>query len=151
MSLTLRPVEADDERAILVLCHRFRRQWAELNAVLGPVDERMFEQVYRGVVMSERGAGWLVFDEDEPVGLLLVALVPNLLTGETSCDELVWWVDERHRKGSAGGRLLRAAVDWARRNGAVLVKLVTPYGSEIGVSLARHGYLPVEVTYVRRL
>lgn len=149
--MSVRRITAGDVEQVLVLCHRFRREWQQLDRVLGPLDEGMVRRVVDDVVLTDRGAGWFIERESEPVGLLLMALVPNLVSGELSADELVWWVDPHYRSGSAGGRLLRVAVEWASEAGAVMVKLVTPYASQIGPSLASRGWVPVETSYVLRL
>jgi len=145
-----RLVESDLDD-VLVMCHRFFDDWHE-KTVLGPMDERLVDDVIRGICLDgTKGAGWVAVVDGVPVGLLCVALVPNLITRQLTVEELVWWVDPYHRSGRLGIDLLRVAVLWGSNSGAQLCKMVAPAGSTVGRFLARVGYREMETVYLKRL
>jgi GNAT superfamily N-acetyltransferase len=85
------------------------------------------------------------------VGMICLALVPHLLTGQLYVDEVAWWVDPAHRGGTAGPRLLKAAEQWAVQNHANLIRMVAPCGSDAGRYYRRCGYKEVETTFSKAL
>lgn len=90
-------------------------------------------------------------DGADLVGMIGLALSPNLFGGEKPiAEEVAWWVDPPYRDGR-GLKLLDAAEEWARRSGAVVLTMVAPWGSRIGVIYQRRGYRPLETRYILRL
>jgi len=89
-------------------------------------------------------------DDGELVGMLAVAITENLWGHGTIAEEVAWWVEPAHR-GRAGLKLLGAGEDWARQEGALVLRMVAPRGSQIGTVYERRGYIPLESIYVLRL
>jgi len=87
--------------------------------------------------------------EKQVIGMLAIVVIPHPLTGRTFADEIAWWVDPEHRNGLTGPYLLRSAEDWARQNGANMVKMVAPAGSTVGAFYERRGYRAVETAYLK--
>lgn len=87
----------------------------------------------------------------ELVGMLAIVALPHPLTGRKYADEIAWWVEPEHRGGTLGPKMLRAAEDWATRNGANMVKMVAPAGSDVGSFYERIGYSVVETAYIKRI
>jgi GNAT superfamily N-acetyltransferase len=85
------------------------------------------------------------------VGMIALAVVPNLITGEPYVEEVAWWVDPPYRTGTVGPRLLVAAENWVRSRKLSLLKMVAPAGTRVGTYYAHAGYLEVETTYCKRL
>lgn len=83
------------------------------------------------------------------VGMIGLMVVPHLFSGELTCGEVFWYVDPAHR-GSTGIRLLRAAERWARDRGATVLQMIAP-NARVGMLYQRLGYLPLEVSYTKRL
>jgi GNAT superfamily N-acetyltransferase len=84
-------------------------------------------------------------------GVLVLVEVTNLYNGELWADEFVWWVDPAHVGKWAGPRLLAAGETWARARGLPWIKMIAPQGSRVGRFYERHGYVPVETAYMKRL
>jgi GNAT superfamily N-acetyltransferase len=84
------------------------------------------------------------------VGMLAIALTPNLWGDGSIAEEVAWWVEPGHR-GGAGLKLLGAGEEWARQQGALVLRMVAPRGSQIGTVYERRGYVPLESIYVLRL
>jgi GNAT superfamily N-acetyltransferase len=149
--VALTRMTVDDVDAVLVMCHRFFNEWHDRRA-LGPLDEPMVRAVLETIVLDpDKGAGWLAHVDGVPAGMLLMGLTPNLITGERTAEELVWWVDPAHRSGRLGIRLLDAAVEWARKSGSQICKMVAPSGSTVGRYLSRRGFAEMETAFILRL
>jgi predicted N-acetyltransferase YhbS len=99
----------------------------------------------------EHGLILLAEVDDQVVGMIAGVPLEELIANTPMFDEMVWWVEPDYRKGSVGPRLLRAVEHWARQKGLRLVKMVAPAGSGVGDYYARHGYEPVESSYIKRL
>lgn len=85
------------------------------------------------------------------VGMMGLTLVDDHpLTGGKVVEELAWYVEPEHRKGRVGPLLLGAAEAWTTTNGANVLKMVAPWGSDVGRFLERKGYTAVETAYMRR-
>lgn len=95
------------------------------------------------VLVLERAGGAIV-------GMLALAITENLWGNGTIAEEVAWWVEPAHR-GRAGLKLLGAGEAWARQEGALVLRMVAPRGSQIGTVYERRGYEPLESIYVLRL
>lgn len=87
----------------------------------------------------------------ELVAMLALALLPHPITGRLYADELCWWVEPRYRRGRIGPKLLRHAETWARQQGASMLKMVAPAGTDVGRFYEAVGYRAVETAYQKRL
>ena len=85
------------------------------------------------------------------VGMLVLTLVPNPFGGPPWAEEFAYWLDPPARRGTLAYKLLGAAENWARRKGAAVLKMVAPWGSQIGKLYERRGYEPLETIYILRL
>lgn len=97
-----------------------------------------------GILVVESDAGDLV-------GMVVLAIVPNPFGGPPWAEEFAYWLDPPSRRGTLAYRLLGYAEDWARRKGAAVLKMVAPWGSQIGKLYEHRGYEPLETTYILRL
>lgn len=97
-----------------------------------------------GILVVERDAG-------ELLGMVVLVMVPNPFGGPPWAEEFAYWLDPPARRGRLAYQLLGAAEDWARRKGAAVLKMVAPWGSQIGKLYERRGYEPLEVIYTLRL
>ncbi len=95
------------------------------------------------VLVLERADGAIV-------GMLAIAITANLWGNGTIAEEVAWWVEPGHR-GRSGLKLLGVGEDWARQEGALVLRMVAPRGSQIGTVYERRGYIPLESIYVLRL
>jgi GNAT superfamily N-acetyltransferase len=85
------------------------------------------------------------------VGFLALLITPHHVTGQPTATEVAWWVNPEDRLGSEGVRLLHAAEQWARDQGATRLHMIAPAGSPVGRLYERRGYAALETAYVRTL
>lgn len=85
------------------------------------------------------------------VGMLAIVALPHPLAGGKVAEELAWWVEPEWRQGLLGPKMLREAEAWATRNGAVMVKMVAPAGTDVGEFYERIGYQAVETAYIKSI
>jgi GNAT superfamily N-acetyltransferase len=87
-------------------------------------------------------------DDGTPVGMIGVTVAPHPMSGQLTGFELFWWVNPESR--GAGLRLLRAAEQWVRAQGADQMQVVAPT-PQVATVYERLGYEQIEVAYMRRL
>lgn len=138
-----------DHAAILRMAHRFTREVENYRSLLGNANTPALLELLKHV--NQLGTVFVADAAHDAVGMVAVVAVPNLMTGEPYCDEVVWWVDPEWRTGSAGPRLLDRAECWAAQNQLKYVKMVAPHGSGVGRFYERRGYQPIETAYVKVL
>ena len=85
------------------------------------------------------------------IGMLGAVMSEYPITKEKHADEIAWWVEPEHRDSRAAYRMLRSFEEWARQNGANVVKMVAPEGSDVGNFYRRLGYTAVECVFAKRL
>jgi hypothetical protein len=88
-------------------------------------------------------------DAQGVTGMIGGVVLAHPVMGVRTASELFWWVNPTAR-GRAGLRLLQAFEAWARAQGAAVVQMIAPTEA-VGRLYARFGYVPVEMTYQRRL
>jgi hypothetical protein len=83
----------------------------------------------------------------------MIAGVPSTLpiTGEIVLNGQVWWVEPEARATRCGPLLLHTLESWSYKNGIFMVKMASPWGSNIAGYLGKHGYSNVEVELMKRL
>lgn len=84
------------------------------------------------------------------VGMLAWEANPHILFGEL-VEEVVWWVEPEHRRGSIGPRLLHYMEDWCRAHHIPVVKMVAPADAKTGQFYSHSGYRPVETAWLKVL
>jgi GNAT superfamily N-acetyltransferase len=85
------------------------------------------------------------------VGMLAVIVLPHFITGALCAEEVCWWVEPRYRRRGLGPQLLGVATDWAGQEGATMLKMVAPAGSDVGRFYETVGFTAVETAYQKRL
>lgn len=98
---------------------------------------------------------WVAEREEVIIGVLIGMLAPVWFSPSSKvATELAWWVEEGHRNGPAGVRLLRMFEGWAQANDARFIAmsdLVVEGETPAGHLLERLGYGLVERTHLRRI
>jgi GNAT superfamily N-acetyltransferase len=100
------------------------------------------------IVTNPDGVVFVSESGDQVTGMIAMLAFDHPYSGTRTASEAVWWVDPEHR--GVGLRLLRAAEDWAKENGAKVMQMVAPT-EEIGALYARLGFKPIETSYQRSL
>ena len=144
--MIIREATADDEAAVVGMALAFLRSssYAEFE---GPPEQ--LKTLFRALLSI--GVVFLAEDGGEPIGMLALAAVPHVLTGQLYGDEVAWWVRPDSRGGPAGLRLLRAAEQWAGQRQLMCLRMVQPADEPaVGRLYQRRGYRVVEVSYHKR-
>lgn len=102
-------------------------------------------------LVIDKGIILLAVVDDQVVGMLAGVPLEEMIANTPMLDEMVWWVEPAHRKGTVGPRLLKRLEEWSRQKGLRLVKMVAPAGSGVGAFYKKLGYEEVETSYVKRL
>ncbi len=100
-------------------------------------------------LLSSPNGTILVSDDDGHItGMIGVLIFDHPFSGERTASDVAWWVDPEAR--GHGIRLLHAAEEWARENGAKNMVMVAP-DTRVGGIYARLGYTPIELSYQKGL
>lgn len=83
-----------------------------------------------------------------PTGMIAMLAYEHPFSGERTAFEVVWWVSPEAR--GDGVKLLKAAEEWARKQGIRKMQMVAP-NDRVGQLYSRLGYVPVETSYQRSL
>lgn len=150
--MIVRPATEADTPVLLDMGARFIAS-SSYAAVMAVVPARQAEVVQ---MLLEQGGCFVLETQDAIengiVGMLGLALGPLPLTGELAAMECMWWVEPGYRQHRAALYLWDVAEDWARSQGAVCIQMLQPHGQEaLGVLYRRHGYVPIETTWHKRL
>jgi GNAT superfamily N-acetyltransferase len=90
----------------------------------------------------------LIAEKDsEAIGVIALALVTHVFSGERVGTELLWWVQPEARSGGTAIALLEAGENWVREMGGVRIEMVSPAGSDLGKLYKRRSYVPLETVH----
>lgn len=112
------------------------------------IDPDRLSATVRYVLASENGVVLVSGSDASITGMIALTAYDHPYSGERTAFELVWWVEPEAR--GDGVRLLRAAEEWAREQGAKHMQMVAP-NAKVGRLYSRLGYAPVETSYQRSL
>lgn len=104
--------------------------------------------VLRRTLGSPDGTVFVSDRDGQVIGVIALCLIRHPLSYELSATELVWFVAPEHR--GHGLRLLRAAEEWAIRQGATRLSLVAPTTQTERI-YGRLGYRAMEPIFIREL
>lgn len=150
--MVIREAHASDAQSLLrmafALVDSFLVRVPCLAVDLPGVTRRLVE----GLALERRDGRLLVAELDGALhGVMGAIRVEQETTGEDYAQEVIWWVDPPYRSRGVGPALLQAVENWARSVDLRMLKLEAPIASRAGKYLARHGFVPVEVTFVKEL
>ena len=91
----------------------------------------------------------LALADDRIIGVLVLLLFDDLISGERGAAEVCWYVEPQHRHG-VGPRLLNEGERWAEQHGAVKIQMLSP-DVRFEAFYARRGYAPSSRVWERRL
>lgn len=137
----------------------------DLQAIVAMVGHFIQSTPYQSVLRFVPAAVTELADRVLQVGIVFVAEVDGRIVGMIAgfameepigrtkmLDELAWWVEPDFRRGTIGPKLLRTWEAWARQKGLTLIKMIAPHATpEVGRYYARHGYVPLETSYIKRI
>jgi hypothetical protein len=94
--------------------------------------------------------GMFVAEHDERiVGFLCAVKLPHPFTGRDYITVVAWWVIPEWRATGAGLGLLRIFARWLSTQRVDMVTICAPLGSQLGSVLHKHGFVPVEVVWMK--
>jgi GNAT superfamily N-acetyltransferase len=114
-------------------------------------DPKQAMQTALSVLAAQAGEILLYEDDDERViGLLAFVIYPQIFTGESVANELMWYVEPDRRAGGAGTKLLWAAEEEAKKMGAQYFGVTSPTDG-VSAVYKRFGYQQIETAFLKRL
>jgi GNAT superfamily N-acetyltransferase len=100
--------------------------------------------------VMDKGRILLGEEDGKVVGLIGFILANHHFSGQKYAAELMWFVEEEHRKGGIAMKLLWEAEKQAKEMGAEDMLFTAPNES-VAAIYKRFGYKPLEVTYRKAL
>lgn len=143
--MTIRKATLADIPRIVDMGRRFFEAMA--NPLIGDYSEEAAAATAKMLIESDDGI-LLV----GPHGMAGALVYPFYMTGQSTAQELFWWVDPDHR--GMGQMLLTALESAARAKGAetmTMIALENLNPDAVGAIYRRAGYRPSEHSYIRRL
>jgi len=142
----IRRAVASDRDAVVDLGLRFLRETAYAGRIAENVGQ--MESLADALIGSDRTVIVVAELDGALVGMIGMVANAHHISGEPIAGEVMWWVNPESR--GIGVRLLRAAEQWAREQGAVKVHMIAP-DAQVGELYQRLGYEAIETTYQRSL
>jgi GNAT superfamily N-acetyltransferase len=133
-------VEADLD-ALVTLGAQFHQ---EHYAGFLPCNAVQFRSIGAHLIENPHGTLLVLERAGERIGMLGAMLITHPLSGEWICSELFWYARPAAR--GDGVKLLKAATEWARSNGARKLQMVAP-NDRVGEFYARCGFEKVETAW----
>ncbi|MDO8547875.1 MAG: hypothetical protein Q7R68_11030 [Nitrospirales bacterium] len=93
-----------------------------------------------------------LFEDDRLIGGLGAMIADDLNTGARTANEMFWFVDATHRKGSGAFRLVHEFERWGDQHDASdfrLVHMLSKDGLRFEKIYDHMGYRPIEVAYLK--
>jgi hypothetical protein len=138
-------------RVELPLCVPFGRDFHREFNLPGDFKPSVFLRNWQTFYDRYEAAVIGLWDGPRLVGGLGCMMVPDLSDGRLCGQEMFWFVDPAHRKGSAPLRLLTEYGKWVEAHGSSEARLVHLCGGvndeRLDKLYRRMGYKPVEVCY----
>jgi GNAT superfamily N-acetyltransferase len=115
------------------------------------------DEEYIGRMITEIIAGMgfvLVSEKDEQLtGMLICAKIPNIWNPKThQCSEVAYWVEEDHRGGTAGYRLMNAYIEkceeW-KRQGKIHFYTMSKMNNSPDLKYQKFGFEKLEETWFK--
>jgi len=147
VGLEIRLGEVEDTPAVIKLGMRFARE-TKLGKWSNATPEKL-ESTLVPLIM-QFGVLFVALRDDVLIGALAMVVQPSYMSNDTFAEEVAWWVNPEER-GTAGLRLVDAALVWCSQHKVDVVKMSTPYGTEVGRVLERRGFEAVEIAFLKRL
>jgi GNAT superfamily N-acetyltransferase len=142
----IRRATADDAGRLVEMGQRFVAE-TEYSGLIAARPECLAQTV-ASVLENPNGVVLVSGSDASVTGMIAMLAYNHPFSGERTAFEVVWWVEPEAR--GDGVRLLRAAEDWAKEQGATAVQMVAP-NDRVGALYQRLGYAPVETSFQRSL
>ena len=141
----IRRATMDDHERLAELGQRFLESDYAGRTKVDPA--RLYDSV-GSIIANESGAVFVSGSDATLTGMIALLAYDHPFSGERTAFEVVWYVEPEAR--GDGVRLLRAAEDWARREGITKMQMVAP-NQRVGDFYTRMGYEFVESSFQRSL
>ena len=140
-----------DVHAVITLLQEFLTETPYAQASTAAQDREHLGKLAYTVL--NHGYIWLAQDRDEPVGILMAAIEPNMwIPRVRQLREIVWYVKPDYRRGLHGGRLFSAFTQKATELLAadeIQLCFTTRMTTTDAYSLERRGFRLTEQTYLK--
>lgn len=95
---------------------------------------------------------FILLKEDVPIGILAGSVVDSSMFGQKIYQELIWYVDEKHR--GEGFKLLKHLEEWCREKGIGKIIMAFMHNSmpdRLYEFYQKKGYVPLETHLIKDL
>lgn len=106
------------------------------------------------ILDNNLGALWKLVRDDKIIGMMGAILSPDLNDGELIATEAFWYVLPNYRNSIEGLKMIVHFENWAKQVGAkrvIMAHLLSSMPESLAAYYQRHGFIPVEVNYVKTL
>jgi hypothetical protein len=121
------------------------------------IDDGTVDDTIRTLILNSGAERTVILSlhNDNPVGIIAGTVQPFLFNKDRVASELMWWMDEEHRKGRKSLQLLNAFEYWAKsvaKCDMILLSTIDSLQSDrIGRVYEKRGYRPAENNYYLRV
>lgn len=146
-SVTIREAHTADRDRLLALLVSLAH--VSTYTVAGHVNESYLASALDTMLSNPQAGFFVVDDGGALVGILVLLLYRDLLSGDWCAAEVCWYVDPPYRDGT-GVTLLAHGETWARSHGARRLQMLSPE-AKFGRWYQRHGYRATDQSFVKDL
>lgn len=140
-----------DARHVIALMQSFLKETSYSQALAASNDVEHLGKL--SFTFMQHGYVWLAFVKEQPVGMLIATVEPNMWSPKNrQMRELIWYVLPEHRKTSIGGRLFakyceqgEQLLEQGKIDGYFTTRMITTDP----VGLERRGFKLKEMTYLK--
>jgi len=142
-----REATLDDLDRVCAMFERFRSE--SHYAQYGPAHPDISTGLIERLIVSADGVVLVAEDMGLLVGMIGLIMSDHPMSGERMATELFWWLEPEHR--GRGAFLLRRAEQWAVRQDAVRLLMISPLSPTVDRMYEAMGYTPVETSWQKPL
>lgn len=142
----IRPATVADTKRLIEMGQSFVNETSY--SLLISVNPERLSGIIGGILENPDGVVLVSGSDATVTGMIAMVVYNHPFSGERTAFEIVWWVEPESR--GDGIRLLRAAEEWAREQGAKHMQMVAP-NERVAALYQRLGYGLVETSFQRSL
>lgn len=146
----IRMASMKDIDQLIVLAGLF---YCESNIELN-FNEAHLEESFKRFIEMPEFCLIVIENQEKIIGMLVGAAYPNFFSGDMQAQEMLWFIDNAHRRSGLGKELLKNFEAWALSKGAkeiAMVALRSLNSDKVAQIYKSLGYKEIERSFVRVL
>lgn len=152
MSYKTRDANQSDTFDVVLLYKQFSKEIP--HKAFSKVNTNKTVELISSLIEHENGFVHLATFNDEVVGVLAAVLSELPVNDFKMCQEIIFFVEPKHRNGKTSSKLIDAYVEWSKSTGCNFVRLSSldpVLNSKAGILFKRKGFSETETAYVKEL